>query len=214
MASTATASATQIAELNDLLQLDHDAVGAYDIAIEALQSKTHEATLRRFKGDHERHIRELTHLIRERGGTAIQLPHLPSGIFKLAVQKAGSLGGGDAAVLLAFKANERQVRDKYRRAVERADDPEVRSILDRNADDEAAHYAWSVEALELLGVGEDTAVGRAERVVEVAHGKTADVMEGAGKRGMAALEAARRRPMRALALGGLALAAVTFMRRR
>ena len=214
MASTATASATQLAELNDLLQLDHDAVGAYDIAIEALQSKAHEATLRRYKGDHERHIRELTHLVRERGGTPVQMPHVPTGVFKLAVQKAGSLGGGDAAVLLAFKANERQVRDKYRRAAERADDPEVRSILSRNADDEAGHYAWVVEALEMLGVGEETAAGRAERAVELAHGATANVMEGAEKRGMAALEAVRRRPFRTLALGGLALAAVAFARRR
>ena len=107
-----------VAELNDLLQLDHDAIGAYAIAITRLRNDGLRQTLREFKRDHERHVEALTRLIAEQGGVAVQMPHLPSGVFKLAVQGLGALGG-DAELLLAFMANERQVRDKYRRAAAR-----------------------------------------------------------------------------------------------
>ena len=52
-------------------------------------------------------------------GKPIQAPHLPTSVFKLAVQKAGAMSG-ETALILAFKANERQSRDKYRRMAEAA----------------------------------------------------------------------------------------------
>src|SRR5690606_36206330 len=103
-----------IADLNDLLQLDHDAVQAYDVAIRNLSNEHHRQALIRFRGDHERHIEELTRLIREHGGVPIEVAHIPTGVFNLAVQKVGAMGG-DREILLAFKANERQSRDKYRK---------------------------------------------------------------------------------------------------
>ncbi|HLL46402.1 MAG TPA: DUF2383 domain-containing protein, partial [Longimicrobiaceae bacterium] len=57
-----------VAELNDLLQLDHDAVGAYTLAIQALPTDAHRDTLVRFREDHERHVAELTELVRRYGG--------------------------------------------------------------------------------------------------------------------------------------------------
>ena len=116
-----------LAELNDLLQLDHDAIGAYSIAIARLRNDGLRQTLREFKRDHERHVESLTRVIGEQGGVAIQLPHLPSGVFKLAIQGLGALGG-DAELLLAFKANERQSRDKYRRAAQREFPLAVRDV--------------------------------------------------------------------------------------
>jgi hypothetical protein len=107
--------ATLIAELNDLLQLDHDAVQAYDIAIRHLREERFRAPLRDFKGDHERHIQELTEAIRRLGGVPLELAHIPTGFFKATLQRLGAFAG-DRAILLAFKANERQVRDRYRRA--------------------------------------------------------------------------------------------------
>ena len=59
--------ATVVAELNDLLQLDHDAVGAYTLAIDELDDPTLKATLTGYRGDHERHITELTAVRLERG---------------------------------------------------------------------------------------------------------------------------------------------------
>jgi rubrerythrin len=180
-----------VSELNDLLKLDHDAVQAYTLAIRLLENADYKRQLEAFRADHQRHIDELTQLIRSRDGTPLELPHLPSGVFKLAVQAIGG-AGGDRAVLLAFKANERQVRDKYRRAARTVHTADVTSVLARGADDEALHYAWVLEALEDLGVSPDSMAARAESAFEVAHARAADVMEGAERQAMLAVQGAGR----------------------
>ncbi|MGQ0713915.1 MAG: ferritin-like domain-containing protein [Gemmatimonadaceae bacterium] len=182
---------TRIAMLNDLLQLDHDAVGAYSIAINALTDESRRETLRGFRADHERHIEEITRLIQDRGGKPIQSPHMPTGVFKLAVQKAGALGG-EKALLLAFKANERQGRDKYRRAAENSDDLEVAAVLARASEDEVRHYDWAVRTLQELGVSPDSTAARVERVLEIGNARMADVMEGVETGAMAVFEGVRR----------------------
>jgi rubrerythrin len=175
-------------ELNDLLRLDHDAVQAYTLAIKLLENPDYRRQLEVFRADHERHIDELSQVVRSRDGTPLELPHLPSGAFKLAVQAVGA-AGGDRAVLLAFKANERQIRDKYRRSARAPHPADVTSVLARAADDESRHYAWALETLEELGVTPDSVTGRAERAFEVVHARAADAMESAERQ---AILAARR----------------------
>ncbi|MFN2567803.1 MAG: demethoxyubiquinone hydroxylase family protein [Gemmatimonadaceae bacterium] len=179
------------AELNDLLKLDHDAVQAYTLAIRLLENPEYKRQLEEFRADHQRHIDELSQLIRSRDATPLELPHLPSGAFKLAVQAIGG-AGGDRAVLLAFKANERQVRDKYRRSARTPHAADVTSVLARAADDESRHYSWALETLEEMGVTPDTVTGRAERAFEVAHARAADVMESAERQAMLAVQGAGR----------------------
>jgi rubrerythrin len=179
------------AELNDLLRLDHDAVQAYTLAIRLLEHPDYKRQLEEFRADHQRHIDELSQLIRSRDGVPLDLPHLPSGAFKLAVQALGA-AGGDRAVLLAFKANERQVRDKYRRSARNVHPADVTFVLARGAEDEARHYEWALETLWELGVTPDSATGRVERVLEVAHARTADVMESAERQAMQAAQGAVR----------------------
>lgn len=209
---------TRIATLNDLLQLDHDAVGAYGIAIGATTDEARRETLREFRADHERHIEEITRLIQDRGGKPIQAPHVPTSMFKLAVQKAGALGG-ETALLLAFKANERQSRDKYRREAEAADDLEVADVLARAADDEIRHYDWAGRTLIELGVLPDSTTARVERVLEIGSARMADVMEGMERGAMALFEGVRRgtkdRPLAvAIAAVGVGLVAAALGRRR
>jgi rubrerythrin len=188
MEQTTQSDGALTAELNDLLMLDHDAIQAYTLAIRLIENPAYKAQLELFRADHERHIDELSQLIRSRDGTPLELPHLPSGAFKLAVQAIG-VAGGDRAVLLAFKANERQVRDKYRRAARAVHPADVTSVLARAADDEVRHYAWALETLEDLGVTPGTLTDRAERAFEVAHARTADVMESAERQ---AIDVTRR----------------------
>ncbi|MEW5926099.1 MAG: ferritin-like domain-containing protein [Gemmatimonadota bacterium] len=180
-----------VALLNDLLQLDHDAVGAYTVAIERVQREDYRQDLIRFRGDHQRHIADLTRLVRAHGGTPMEMPHLPSGAFKLAVQAAGS-AGGDRALLLAFKSNEGQVRDKYGRAADGPHPPDVAEVLSRNAADEEKHYRWVSEAVDSMGAGPDTRAGRAEAAFESAHGRMADAMETGERKLMQGASAVRR----------------------
>jgi len=186
--------ANLVAELNDLLQLDHDAVQAYTVAIENVADPMYRDTLIRFRGDHERHIEELTRLVREHGGVPLELSHIPTGLFKLAVQKVGAKGG-DRALLLAFKANERQVRDKYRRAAAMAHPPGVAEVIRRNAEDEQRHYAWALEVVDDLGAGPETTAGKVEGAFERVHAATANVVEGAERKVMESTERLRRSAM-------------------
>jgi hypothetical protein len=180
-ASTQAERARTVALLNDLLQLDHDAVHAYALAIDGAEDSLHRDTLAHFREDHERHIQELRPLIETRGGVPLETAHQPTGLFKAAVQRAGTVGG-EKDVLMAFRANERQVRDKYLRAAA-ADLPrEVAEVVARNAADEVKHYAWASEALVTLGVGPETTMGRAEEAFERVHARTADAIEGAERR--------------------------------
>jgi rubrerythrin len=180
-----------LAQLNDLLQLDHDAVQAYTIAIDSLRNDQYRDTLLRFRTDHERHIDNLTELIRGRNGTALELLHIPTGPFKMAVQAVG-MAAGDKGILLAFKANERQVRDKYRRMAERAFPDDVKMVLHGNAADEQAHYSWALETLDDLSLGAESAAGRAEQAFEVGHARVADAVESGERKGMLAAQQAGR----------------------
>jgi rubrerythrin len=185
-----TRDAGLLAELNDLLQLDHDAVGAYTLAIQSLPRDAVSETLRRFRDDHERHVAELSDLVRAHGGTPAQLPHLPTGVFKLAVQGLGN-AGGLRETLLAFKANEAQARDKYRRHADRTHPADVEAVLRSAAHDEETHYAWAAEMLERIGAGTDTVPGVAAEVLERVQGQLADAVEAAQRGVMQAIDAAR-----------------------
>jgi len=180
--------AALIAELNDLLQLDYDAVGAYTLALSALRDRNLRNTLISFRQDHERHIAELVERISARGGMPIRLPHFPTGIFKLLVQAAGSAGGligglagGDGAVLLAFVANETQARDKYRRYADSDHPADIANLLTRAARDEETHLRWAWDALERLGSGRDSVPGRMISSFAFIHGSNADIIEAGGK---------------------------------
>lgn len=70
-ADTATGSTPQrdpalVAELNDLIQLDHDAVAGYTVAINALKRDAYRKQLVAFRADHKRHIEELGACVRRR----------------------------------------------------------------------------------------------------------------------------------------------------
>lgn len=163
-----------VAELNDLLQLDYDAVAAYALALNALEDEGYQAAVRRFKLDHERHIDELTELIQEYDGTPIPAPHL-SGAFKLAVQTAGALGG-DKSVIRAFIANETQSRDNYRRAISRQHPIEVQGVLIRAARDEQRHFDWAMRTLAELGV-DSSALADALEEMHVRNANVVEVVE-------------------------------------
>lgn len=148
---TGAQSAEAISGLNDLLQLDHDAISAYDIAIEQLENREHALQIEGFKRDHERHIRELNDLILELGGTPANEPHATAPL-KQAIQRVAA-GGGDKALLTAWRTNELQAMTKYDSYAQKAVfwGPALKRLIDRNALDEERHYSWVVG---LMGQGE------------------------------------------------------------
>ncbi|HEU4563899.1 MAG TPA: nuclear transport factor 2 family protein [Gemmatimonadaceae bacterium] len=181
-----------IADLNDLIQLDEDAVEGYTIALNAVRSESYRDTLVAFRADHKRHIEELGALVRSRGGTAIELPHV-TGPFKLAMQALGGVAMSDATVLLAFKVVEGQVRDKYRHFAGRAYPADVADVVRRAADDEATHYRWASDTLREMGYGENTIAGTVGVALETLHKAIATPLEAAARQVMRALDESRPR---------------------
>jgi rubrerythrin len=159
------ATAEILEGLNDLLQLDHDAIGAYQIAMEKLHDRDQADQIAGFRRDHERHIRELNELIAELGGTPKNHPHA-TGPFKLALQSLGGLAG-DKGVLMAFRTNELAVRSKYDSYASRANHwpTHIKRVIDACALDEERHFRW---VSDLLGKDENAALDAVDRAREKA----------------------------------------------
>jgi ElaB/YqjD/DUF883 family membrane-anchored ribosome-binding protein len=156
--------------LNDLLQLDHDAIGAYEVAIERLENMAYVRQIQGFLRDHQRHVEELNKAIAALGGTPENSPHV-TGVFKKALQAVAS-PAGDKALLVAWRINEAQVRTKYDSYASRANawPADVKALVDRNALDEENHHQWVVQTLAGLGVGSGAGLeeGMANRAREQA----------------------------------------------
>jgi rubrerythrin len=142
------ASTSEIVEgLNDLLQLDHDAIGAYEIALEQLENREYALQIDAFRRDHERHIQKLNDAVLELGGTPANEPHATAPL-KQAVQRLSG-AGGDKSLLSAWRANELQVMTKYDSYAQRAVSwpASVKRLIDENALDEERHYQWIVKVM-------------------------------------------------------------------
>jgi hypothetical protein len=200
-------TARLVALLNDLLQLDMDAAAAYRLALRELESERLRSELQRHLQDHERHIEELKGHIDHLGGLKMPTPHI-TGAFKLAVQ-AVAAPGSDRAVLLAFKANEMQARDKYARMADMELPPDLAETVNRAAADEQRHYDWAVRSLEGMGASRDDRDVRATKAFANLHGRTADALEAMERGTMHAAEhghqAFRRNPVGTVVTAGLAL---------
>ena len=168
-----------IAKLNDLLQLDHDAVEAYTIAIDMARDPRYRETLTAYRADHKRHIEKLAELVRRRGGLPTEMPHA-TGPLKLAVQALGGIANDDA-LLLAFKAVEGQARDKYERATNDSHPPEVASVIALAFADEDKHYRWVERTLSERGLGAGTLPHTLAGIVERVHKAIADPIESVGR---------------------------------
>src|SRR3954469_11923479 len=78
-------------ELNDLIHLDIDAIRAYEHAIKACEHEVVASRLREFKGDHERHVRDLSDCVRRLGGEPANKPDV-KGFFIEGFTAVTSLG--------------------------------------------------------------------------------------------------------------------------
>jgi len=143
-----------IAALNDLIQLDHDAIEGYTIAINTIRNHGHREALVAFRHDHARHVEALGALVRERGGKPARVSHL-GGPLGPAVKSLGAAKAGDAAVLLAFRAVERETRRRYLSSVSDQYPDDVRPLLLRHASDEEIHFQWIESSIEGLGLERD-----------------------------------------------------------
>jgi uncharacterized protein (TIGR02284 family) len=134
-----------VQQLNKVLQIDIDAVGAYQAAIEAINDLTIQNQLRQFMGDHERHVVELRALVFRFGGTPAEKRDLKGMVQRGFTKVAGMVG--TEATLRAMLQNEKATNAAYRKSVQEALPADVLEVLQRNFGDEQRHFAWIESAL-------------------------------------------------------------------
>lgn len=141
-------------KLNDLIQLDFDAIEAYQAAIERLESADCRQHMETFMRDHERHTANLSEQVRLLGGTP-----KTKGDFMAMLTKGKVVIGQlaeDKGILMAMNANEAVTNKTYEKVLaELGGHPAAEAVVRGNLADERRHKAWIEQKLELLEHGDD-----------------------------------------------------------
>lgn len=126
--------------LNKLIQLDYDASLTYKDALVHVDDTFVREDLEMFLRDHERHIMELTSLIRDLGGEPIGVHRDLKGALLESVTKLRSRSGTLGA-LRAMRMNEKLTNRVYDREAGIYMPPIAQAIVMENLEDERRHLA-------------------------------------------------------------------------
>jgi rubrerythrin len=125
----------------NLLYLEHDAIAAYEAAIERLQDGRAKQQLESFKDDHLHHVSTLKEIAKEVG---IEAPTAGDAKEMLTTGKVkmGSLVG-DSAIVKAMRSNEEDTVTAYERASgHREAEPRSKAFFTKALADEKRHREW------------------------------------------------------------------------
>ena len=136
-----------VKKLSTLVQLDIDAIHAYEQAIEKIENVQVQDQLTRFKEDHRRHVENLSSLIQRHGGQAPEYSRDFKGFLIQGFTALRSVTGTEGA-LKAMKSNELLTNKTYDEALswDLADD--VKDVVKRNREDERLHLNYIEKAIE------------------------------------------------------------------
>jgi rubrerythrin len=139
--------------LKELIELDYDAIEAYERAIEKVSEQKYKDQFSEFKKDHQRHVKELSEILSNRNETPPQgadaKKWLTEGKVHIAEYLAKIIGSGDKPILQAMDSNEIDTNDAYERMNNRDDIwDEAKDVLKRGLEDERRHKAWIEEQME------------------------------------------------------------------
>ncbi len=134
--------ARNVAEkLNTLIQLDIDAVGAYNQAIDEIDEPDVRDRLEGYRDDHEQHISDLSDIVVEMGEEPVERSKDFKGFLLGGFTKILSMGGTDSA-LKAMESNEKITNKKYAEAMDWDFGPEIHGIIRKNLEDENEHLEY------------------------------------------------------------------------
>ncbi|MFN7662711.1 MAG: ferritin-like domain-containing protein [Alphaproteobacteria bacterium] len=139
---------TKLADaLRDLMELDYEAKEAYEAAVNRLDNMEYKNQLTQFKKDHQRHMDEISAVLKSKGENMPIMPSMKQWLTKGKVVFANLLG--DDTILKAMASNEIDTNTAYERMNERDDLwPEVADIVRRGLRDEHHHAEWLEQAIK------------------------------------------------------------------
>ncbi|UQA55419.1 DUF2383 domain-containing protein [Polyangium aurulentum] len=134
--------------INDLIALDLACAAAYAVSAKACKDQEIRNKLLEFKGDHDRHVSELSEVVRDMGGEPIERIDakgmLIEGYTMLSSQE-------DRTAVLAMKGNEELSNNAYASALQANLPNEIREMVMRNFEDERRHMTWLRGAVIVRG---------------------------------------------------------------
>ena len=135
--------------LKDLIELDFDAIEAYQAAIDRLETQDYKIRLQEFMEDHERHTRDLSIFLQEMCEEAPTKGNMKRILTKGKVLISQIMG--DRGMLMAMKDNEEDTNTAYERAASRNNiSTPLTMILEKNLADERRHRSWLESTIEYL----------------------------------------------------------------
>lgn len=133
-------------QLEKLIQLDVDAIHAYEQAIKNINEQVIKDRLILFQGDHRRHVDVLSAKVLEKGGVPPEFSIDFKGFFISGFTALRSLSGTKGA-LEAMETNERLTCSRYEEASKQDFSPEILPLIQANLADEQRHLSFIREAL-------------------------------------------------------------------
>ncbi len=133
-------------KLGSLMQLDIDAAHAYGQAIEEINIRSIRDTLEKYRGDHERHINDLSAMITKMGETPPSHSRDVKGFLIEGFTAIRSATGVEGA-LKAMKTNEELTNKRYAEAMGMDMPADAKALVERNYRDEQQHRSYVEQAI-------------------------------------------------------------------
>ncbi|MES2608513.1 MAG: ferritin-like domain-containing protein [Pseudomonadota bacterium] len=134
--------------LKDLIELEYDAVEAYEAAINRLDNEEYRMSITSFMQDHLRHIKEVSELLKKHNETPPSGPSLAKQWLTKGKVIFGNLVG-DKTILMALRSNEIDTNTAYERLkIHEHIWSDARDIINRGLMDERKHKKWLESVLD------------------------------------------------------------------
>lgn len=127
--------------LNDLIELDQNAIAAYNSAINGLEEFGDvRARLIQFRADHERHVLHLSPFVREYGGNPDKRPGAV-GLLQKGWTEISRLGGA-SGIFSAMVMNEKNAVMTYERGAAMPFPTKILKLVEQGEKDEQRHLLY------------------------------------------------------------------------
>ncbi len=134
--------------LSELMQLDIDAVEAYEQALKHIETPRIHKQIKAFKQDHQQHIEDLSIMIQSLGGNPPECTKDFKGFFIKGMTTLRSLMGEEAA-LKAMRSNEELTNKTYQEALQHKLPRSAQLLIKKNYKDEQRHLAYITSLLDV-----------------------------------------------------------------
>ena len=146
MVTTVGTSSDVTSLIENFVLLERDAIAAYEVTIERLESPEFKAKVSEFLEDHQRHLDELTRAAAAHGVTAPAEGDMKE-MLTTGKVKMADMVGDDGTILQAMSTNESDTVAAYENGTQNGAAPaDLQPILAAGLADEQRHKAWMEEA--------------------------------------------------------------------